>query len=543
MMHEHGKSDSCVVPTKPPNNGHDKPNPGQPGVPGEQGSTHQQPAEAVEGRRLAKGNPHQQTMLRTQRRVGMPHELERIRRVAHRDRKMQFTTLFHHVYRPETLRRAYFGLNPKAVAGVDGVTWKQYGEELAANLQDLSERLKRGAYRAQPTRRTYIPKADGRQRPLGVTALEDKIVQAALVQVLYAIYEVDFLGFSYGCRPGRSPHDALDALTVGLVRSKVNWVLSIDIRGFFDHGEHGWLVKFIEHRIADRRIVRLIQKWLKAGVIEDGQHRRSEVGSPQGASFSPLAANIYLHYVFDLWAHQWRQRHGQGDMRLIRYVDDIVVGFEKRHDAEQFLKELQPRLAAFGLDLHPDKTHLIECGRFARERRQERGLGKPKSFNFLGFTHVCGKSRTGKFRVERRTMAQRLRVKVAEIKVELRRRRHQPVPVQGAWLRSVLLGHYRYYGVPLNIKALQRFQKEVTRRWQRSLSRRSQKGFVTWKRMQRYVSRWIPAVRISHPYPQERFGVMTQGRSPMRSSCTLGSVRGVPGNRHSYRDHFMTSTT
>jgi len=516
MMHEHGKSDSCVVPTKPPNNGHDKPNPGPPGVPGEQGSTHQQPAEAVEGRRLAKGNPHQQTMLRTQRRVGMPHELERIRRVAHRDRKMQFTTLFHHVYRPETLRRAYFGLNPKAVAGVDGVTWKQYGEELAANLQDLSERLKRGAYRAQPTRRTYIPKADGRQRPLGVTALEDKIVQAALVQVLYAIYEVDFLGFSYGCRPGRSPHDALDALTVGLVRSKVNWVLSIDIRGFFDAMEHGWLVKCIEHRIADRRIVRLIQKWLKAGVIEDGQHMQSEVGSPQGASFSPLAANIYLHYVCDLWAHQWRQRHGQGDMRLIRSVDDIVVGFEKRQDAEQFLKELQPRLAAFGLDLHPDKTHLIEFGRFARERRQERGLGKPKRFNFLGFTHVCGKSRTGKFRVERRTMAQRLRVKVTEIKVELRRRRHQPVPVQGAWLRSVLLGHYRYDGVPLNIKALQRFQKEVTRRWQRSLSRRSQKGAVTWKRMQRDVSRWIPAVRISHPYPQERFGVMTQGRSPVR---------------------------
>ena len=209
---------------------------------------------------------------------------------------MRFMTLFHHVYRPETLRRASLGLHPKAAPGVDGVTWKQYGEELVTNLQDLSERRKRGAYRAQPARRTSIPKADGRQRPLGVTALEDTIVQAALVQVLGAIYEVDFLGFSSGCRPGHSQHDARDALTVGLVRSRVNWVLSIDIRGFFDAMEHGWLVKFIEHRIADWRIVRRIQQWLKAGVIEDGQHMQSEVGSPQGASFSPLAANISLHY-------------------------------------------------------------------------------------------------------------------------------------------------------------------------------------------------------------------------------------------------------
>jgi RNA-directed DNA polymerase len=404
----------------------------------------------------------------------------------------------------------------RPLPGVDGVTWKQYGEALAANLQGLSERLKRGAYRAKSTRRTSIPKADGRQRPLGVTALEDTIVQAALVQVLHAIYEVDFLGFSSGCRPGRSQHDALDALTVGRVRRKMNWVLSIDIRGCFDAMDHGWLVKFIEHRIADWRIVRCIQKWLNAGVLEDGQHMQSEVGSPQSASFSPLAANISLYDVVDLWAHQWRQRHGQGDMRLIRYVDDIVVGFEKRHEAEQFLKALQQRFADFGVALHPDKTRLIACGRFARERRQERGLGKPERFNFLGFTHLCGPSRTGKFRVERRTMAQRFRAKLAEIKVELRRRRHQPVPEQGAWLRLVLLGHYRYDSVPLNIKALQRFQKEVTRQWQRSLVRRSQQGTVTWKRMQRYVSRWLPAVRISHPYPQERFGVMTQGRSPVR---------------------------
>ena len=504
-MNGHGKSDRRVVPTKPPNNGSGHPLAAAP-----------QPAEAVEGRRLAKGNPHQQTMLRTQRRVGMPHELERIRQAASRNRKMQFTALFHHVYRPSTLRRAYLGLNPKAAPGVDGVTWQQYGEDLEANLEDLAGRLKRGAYRAKPTRRVYIPKADGRQRPLGVTALEDKIVQAALVEVLNAIYEVDFLGFSYGCRPGRNPHDALDALTVGLVRSKVNGVLSIDIRAFFDAMEHEWLVKFIEHRIADPRIVRLIRKWLSAGVLENGKHVQSEVGSPQGASFSPLAANIYLHYVFDLWAHQWRGRYAQGDVRIIRYVDDIGVGFEKRHEAEQFLKALSLRFADFGLELHPTKTSLIEFGRFARERRQERGLGKPKTFNFLGFTHLCGQSRKGAFRIERRTMAQRFRAKLSDIKVELQRRRHQPVPQQGAWLRSVLLGHYRYYSVPHNFKAIQRFQMEATRLWQRSLSRRRQKGGVIWKRMQRLAGKWIPVVRIYHPYPQERFGVRTRGRSPVR---------------------------
>ena len=408
------------------------------------------------------------------------------------------------------------GLNPKAAPGVDGVTWQPYGEALESNLQDLADRLKRCAYRAQPTRRTYIPKADGRQRPLGVTALEDKIVQAALVRVLNAIYEVDFLGFSYGSRPGRSPHDALDALLVGIVRSKVNWVLNIDISGFYDAMIHDWLVKFIEHRIADRRIVRLIQKWLKAGVLEDGKHIDSETGSPQGASFSPLAANIYLHYVFDLWAHQWRQRYCQGDVRLTRFIDDIVVSFEKREEAEQFQEALRQRFAKFGLELHPEKTRLIEFGRFARERRRKRGLGKPESFNFLGFTHISGQSRKGRFQIQRRTMASRFRAKLAEIKAELRRRMHFPVPVQGAWLRSVLLGDYRYYGVPLNGNALQRFRKEVARMWQRSLSRRSQKGYVVWARMTRYVDQWLPVARIYHPYPDERFGVMTRGRSPVR---------------------------
>jgi RNA-directed DNA polymerase len=498
MTHKHGKSDRRVVLTKPPN------------------KDVEWSAEAVEGRRLTKSNPHQRTMFRTQRRVRMSPELERIRQAASRDRKMRFTALFHHVYCIDTLRRAYFSLNPKAAPGVDGVTWKQYGEDLEANLQDLADRLHRGAYRAQPTRRTYIPKADGRQRPLGVTALEDKIVQAALVEVLNAIYEVDFLGFSYGSRPGRSPHDALDALSVAIERSKVNWVLNVDIRGYFDAMLHGWLVRFIEHRIADRRIVRLIQKWLKAGVLEDGQHIHSEMGSPQGASFSPLAANIYLHYVFDLWAHQWRQRSCQGEVRVVRYVDDIVMGFENRHEAEQFQEALQQRFAKFGLELHPEKTRLIEFGRFAKERRQKRGLGKPKTFTFLGFTHICGQSRTGRFQVMRRTMAQRLHAKLAEIKGELGMRRHQPVPQQGAWLRSVLFGHYQYYGVPLNARALQQFRKEVSHLWQRSLSRRSQRGYVNWTRMSRYVDTWFPVARICHPYPNERFGVMTQGRSPVR---------------------------
>ena len=507
MMHEHGKSDRRVVPTKPPNKGAGE---------SPQGPTRSTPAEVVEGRRLAKSNPHQRSMFRTQRRVRMSPDLERIRQAANRDRKMRFTALFHHVYRLETLRRAYFGLNPKAAPGVDGVMWRQYGEDLERNLQDLAARLARGAYRAQPTRRTYIPKADGQLRPLGVTALEDKIVQAALVEVLNAIYEVDFLGFSYGSRPGRSPHDALDALAVGIVRSKVGWVLKIDIRGFYDAMVHDWLVRFIEHRIADRRIVRLIQKWLKAGVLEDGKHMASEVGSPQGASFSPLAANIYLHYVFDLWAHQWRQRHCQGDVRLVRFVDDIVVGFEKRHEAEQFQEALRQRFAQFGLELHPEKTRLMEFGRFARERRHKRGLGKPETFHFLGFTHICGQTRKGKFQIQRRTIAQRFRDKLAEVKLELRRRMHDPVPAQGDWLRSVVLGHYQYYGVPLNGKALQRFRKEVTWLWRQSLSRRSHKGYVTWGRMERYMDKWLPVARIYHPYPDERFGVMTQGRSPVR---------------------------
>ncbi len=472
-------------------------------------------AEAVEERRPAKENLMQHNTHRTQSRVRMPQALQRIRQAAERDREMRFTSLFHHVTRVEALREAYFSLTRKAAPGVDGVTWQQYGENLGSNLLDLSERLKRGGYRAKPVRRVFIPKPDGRQRPLGVTTLEDKLVQLATVKVLNAIYEVDFLGFSYGFRPGRGQHDALDALVVGIERGRVNWVLDADIRGFFDEISHEWLMKFVAHRIADPRILRLIQKWLKAGVLEDGKRIRSEQGTPQGGSASPLLANVYLHYVFDLWAHQWRQRHGGGNIRIIRYADDVVVGFESTRDAERFLEELRERFAQFGLELHPTKTRLVEFGRYAASNRLRRGQGKPETFDFLGFTHICGTSPQGYFRVERQTMRKRLRSKLQGIKSELKRRRHDPVPEVGAWLRSVLNGHYRYYGVPHNSRALGVLRDQVIRLWRRALSRRSQRGWITRARMTRIEKRWLPRPRICHPFPIYRFGVKIQGRSPV----------------------------
>jgi group II intron reverse transcriptase/maturase len=446
----------------------------------------------------------------------MQQELERVRQAARKDKGLRFTALLHHVYHIDRLREAYLRLKRSAAPGVDGQTWQQYGKDLEVNLQSLSERLKRGAYRAKPVRRAYIRKADGGRRPLGIPALEDKIVQGAVTEVLNAIYEVDFLGFSYGFRPGRSQHMALDALTVAIWRERVAWVLDADIRGFFDTIDHEWLIKFVEHRIGDQRVVRLIQKWLKAGVLEDGERRRSEEGTPQGGSISPLLANIYLHYVFDLWAHQWRRRHCRGRVSMVRYADDIVVGFEHHWEAEQFRQALGQRFAKFGLMLHPDKTRLIEFGRFAREDRRRRGLGKPETFNFLGLTHLCGQSRQGRFRVERRTMAKRMRAKLAEIKVSLKRRRHDPVPDLGAWLQSVLRGHYRYYGVPFNYPALYQFRRQVKMLWHRTLSRRSQKGQVAWTRMERIAERWLPPASIHHPYASVRFDAINQGRSRVR---------------------------
>ncbi|MDE3180479.1 MAG: group II intron reverse transcriptase/maturase, partial [Acidobacteriota bacterium] len=405
---------------------------------------------------------------------------------------------------------AYFSLKRDAAPGVDGETWRHYGEALEAHLQDLAERLKRGAYRAKPVRRVYIPKADGRQRPLGVTSLEDKIVQRAAVEVLNAIYETDFLGFSYGFRPGRSPHRALDALYTGLLTRKVNWVLDVDIRGYFDSISHEWLVKFIEHRTADRRVARLIQKWLRAGVLEDGKHLRVEEGTPQGGSASPLLANVYLHYVFDLWVQAWRRKRAHGDVIVVRFADDIVLGFQVKMDAERFRAELEERFQRFQLELHPDKTRLLEFGPFAITNRRKRGEGKPETFNFLGFTHICEKKRSnGMFTVVRQTIRKRMQAKLSEVKTELRRRMHHPVLKVGEWLRAVVSGHFRYYGVPMNTPALHLFRHQVAWLWQRALSRRSQRGRVAWERMYRLIDRWLPPVRVYHAYPLRRTGVVT----------------------------------
>jgi group II intron reverse transcriptase/maturase len=405
----------------------------------------------MEGRGLAKGNLPQQNASRTPSREDALSALERVRQAASKDKKLRFTALLHHIYNPETLRRVYFSLKKEAAPGVDGETWRHYGETLEDNLQDLSHRLKRGAYRAKPVRRVYIAKADGRQRPLGVPALEDKIVQRAAVEVLNAIYETDFLGFSYGFRPGRSQHQALDALYTGLLTRKVNWVLDVDIRGFFDAISHEWLVKLIEHRIADRRVVRLIQKWLNAGVLEDGKRIRVEEGTPQGGSASPLLANVYLHYVFDLWVQSWRQKRAHGDVIVVRFADDIVVGFNSPADADQFRAELTERMKKFHLELHPEKTRQLEFGPFAIDQRQWRGEGKPETFNFLGFTHICVKKESNRrFTVLRQTIRKRLQTKLHEVKAELKRRMHEPIPEQGKWLRAVVGGHVRYYGVPMN---------------------------------------------------------------------------------------------
>src|SRR5467141_982494 len=492
MTNGPGKSDRPVVPEKSPNKV------GQP------------VAEGMEGRGLAKGNLPQQNASRTPSRKDAPSGLERVRQAAEKDKKLRFTALLHHIYNLETLRMAYFRLKKEAAPGVDGETWRHYGEELERNLQDLSERLRRGGYRAKPVRRVYIPKADGRQRPLGVTALEDKIVQRAAVEVLNAIYETDFLGFSYGFRPGRSQHQALDALYTGLLTRKVNWVLDIDIRGFFDAISHEWLVKFIEHRIADRRVVRLIQKWLNAGVLEDGKRIRMEEGTPQGGSASPLLANVYLHYVFDLWVQAWRRKRAHGDVIIVRFADDIVVGFQEKSDAKQFWAELTERMRKFDLELHPEKTRLLEFGPFAVKNRKQRGEGKPETFNFLGFTHICERKRSnGRFTVLRQTIRKRLQAKLNEVKAELRRRMHHPVPEVGQWLRSVVDGHNRYYGVPMNDPALHLFRLQVGWLWYRALSRRSQNGRIPWDRMHRILARWLPPVRNYHPYPLRRMGVVT----------------------------------
>ena len=469
-------------------------------------------------KRARSGKPRTQPRASTYLLSGdLQSSLERIRQAACQDKGLRFTALWHHVYNIDRLREAYCGLKQKAAAGVDGETWEHYGVDLDQNLKDLSERLKRGAYHAKPVRRVYIPKPDGRQRPLGVPTLEDKLVQRATTEVLSAIYEADFFkGFSYGFRPGRSPHHALDALYMGIITRKVNWVLDADIRGFFDAIDHEWMMKFIEHRVADQRVLRHIKKWLNAGVLEDGVRTRTEQGTPQGGSVSPLLSNVYLHYVFDLWADHWRQKRAQGDVIVVRFADDFVVGFQYRSDAERFLEELKERLLKFSLELHADKTRLIEFGRFAAEDRKRRGEGKPESFDFLGFTHSCDKTRDGKFIVLRQTMRQRMRTKLSVLKEALRARWHVPIHEVGPWLRSVLVGHYTYYGVPRNSRKLSAFRHQVFRLWYLSLRRRSQRTRNLWARMNRLAGRYLPQPRIYHPYPDRRLCVTTQGRSPVR---------------------------
>jgi group II intron reverse transcriptase/maturase len=434
------------------------------------------------------------------------HALERIRQVARARKKEQFTSLLHHV-NIDLLRWAFSATKRKAAPGVDGMTWSDYAGDLECNLAGLHDRIHRGTYRALPSRRRYIPKADGRQRPLAIAALEDKIVQRAVAAVLNAVYEEDFLGFSYGFRPGRGQHDALDALVVGITRKKVNYIVDADIQSFFDSVDQKWLVRFLEHRINDPHILRLIQKWLKAGVLEDGEVKVSETGTGQGSVISPLLANVYLHYTFDLWAERWRRREAKGDMIFVRYADDIVLGFQYEDDARRFLNAMRERLRGFSLELHPDKTRLITFGRFAAAERIMRRLGKPETFNFLGFTFICGKSRQGKVLLLRKSRGDRIQAKLKQVKEELRERRHQPIPEQGKWLRQVVGGFFAYHAVPTNGHALVTFHHHVTDLWRRSLRRRSQRDRTTWERMARLAQAYFPQPRILHPWPWDPFAV------------------------------------
>ncbi|KKM50668.1 hypothetical protein LCGC14_1555950 [marine sediment metagenome] len=467
-------------------------------------------AEEVKKSRLAERNPSKRNRNQAQSWIFLPNELDRIRYAAQRNREEQFISLWHHVYDTMRLRRSFLKLKRKSVAGIDGKTWKEYGANLEENLKNLSERLRKGTYRALAVKRTYIPKGDGsQQRPIGIPALEDKIVQRATVEVLNAVYEVDFLGFSYGFRPERNQHNALDAVVEAIEGRKVNWVLDVDIRGFFDTIDHEWLIRFVEHRIKDRRVIRHIKKWLKAGVMEGGDWCEVEEGTPQGGSISPLLSNIYLHYVFDLWANSWRKSKASGDVVMVRFADDMVLGFQYRHEAMHFLEELKRRFKKFNLEVHTEKTSLIEFGRYAVERRKERGEGKPETFDFLGFTHICSKSRLGKFTVLRKTSAKKMRNKLAELKRTMRTRLHWSIADLGKWLKSVIVGHCRYYGVPWNGKSLTRFRSEIIRMWCKSLRRRSQKHRITWERMNRIAKRWLPCPFICHPYPLERMRVNT----------------------------------
>ncbi len=474
-------------------------------------------AEKMEKRALAKGNLREQNKGRTQCREALQSALTRVRNIALRDKAIKFTSLMHHVANPMRLREAFLELKRNAAAGIDGVTWSWYQASLDANIEELTSRLLRGAYRAKPVRRVYIPKPDGRERPLGVPCLEDKIVQRATVEVLNAIYESDFAGFSYGFRPGKSAHNALDAVYTGILTRNVNWILDGDISGFFDALNHDVLMELIQKRVADPRVLRLVRKWLKAGIMENGVAHEVESGSPQGGSASPLLANIFLHYVFDLWIHSWRKSNATGNVIVVRYADDFVVGFERREDAKSCYTALEKQFMSNGLTLHPQKTRVIEFGSFAKRIAKKRKQGKVSSFDFLGFTHICDtKHGNGMFTIRRRTIRKRKIAKMKEIGRELKMRRHKPIPETGKWLASVLVGHYRYYGVPGNWAALSDLRSDIIIRWRNTLRRRSQNGEISWERMARIANQWLPAPVLYHPYPLERMGVITQGKSRMR---------------------------
>jgi RNA-directed DNA polymerase len=488
MMHEPEKSDSVVVAVKPTN------------------KAERSVEEPVEPRTGTKGNANQQRMRRAQDRESVSQALERVRLAARRGKKEKFTSLLHHV-NPEMLRTSFYALKRDAAPGVDGMTWDAYEQGLDRRIETLHAQVHSGAYRAQPSRRSYIPKEDGTKRPLAVAALEDKIVQRAVAGVLNVIYEEDFLGFSYGFRPGRSQHDALDALCVGIDSRAVSFILDADIRSFFTEVSQEWVVRFLEHRIGDRRILRLIQKWLRAGVLEDEVVTIEEKGTGQGSVISPLLANVYLHYVFDLWAERWRRREATGDMIMVRYADDVVVGFQHEDDARRFWDAMRERLRAFSLTLHPEKTRLIEFGRFAAKNRALRGLGKPETFKFLGFTFICAKSRKGTFQLRRKSRGDRMKAKLQEIKEALRERRHVPIPEVGSWLAQVVRGYFAYHAVPTNSTALEAFRYHVVSLWHRQLCRRSQRAYVVWERMAKLADEYLPKPRILHPWPSVRFAV------------------------------------
>lgn len=487
MMHDREESDSAIRATKSTNNA--------------DGTA----AESMEQRAGAKGKTSASATGRTQNRGAVSPGLDRLRQAVREKRNERFTSLLHHVD-VDALGRAYHSLKRDAAAGADGVTWEAYGENLQANLADLHARVHRGAYRAQPPVRRLIPKANGGQRPLGIASLEDKIVQRAIAEVLNVIYEAEFLGFSYGFRPGRNQHDALDALAAGIYGTPVRWILDADIRSFFDTVDHERLMRFVEQRIADTRILRLLRKWLKVGVLEDGVLRATDQGTPQGSVISPLLSNLYLHYVFDLWAHEWRNRHARGRVIVVRYADDIVCGFEHEAEAKAFLVEFRARMEEHALVLHPEKTRLIKFGRPDAQNRNADNA-KPGTFTFLGFTHICGRNRRGNFILVRRSRRDRMRAKLKEIKEQLRRKMHASIPEQGRWLGQVVRGYFAYHAVPTNADALGAFRHFVTDTWRRTLRRRSQRDKVTWEQMKRLAGQWLPMPRTLHPWPDARFAV------------------------------------